>query len=144
MSQTSYTLPVGLRVIKITHRDVSCHGEQSDHICKKYSDQMNFNEVYTRGGYRRQTRPLICQKTARYINFFRYFSLSLPLDKKKRETDPNARVYSVFRLLCCSELGNLNKLFQIRKRRKKSLSGVHFVRNYIFAGKVNFEGILND
>lgn len=43
-------LPVGVRVIKITHRDVSCHGEQSDHICKKYSDQMNFNEVYTRGG----------------------------------------------------------------------------------------------
>lgn len=48
----------------------------------------------------------------------------------------------MFRLLCCSELGNLNKLFQIIK--KKSLSGVHFVRNYIFAGKVNFEGSLND
>lgn len=40
---------------------------------------MNFNEVYTRGGYRcqsagdrrwKQARPLICQKTARYINFF--------------------------------------------------------------------------
>lgn len=78
MSQPSYTLPAGVRVIKITHRDVSCHGEQSDHICKKYSDQMNFNEVYTRGGYRcqsagdrrwKQARPLICQKTARYINF---------------------------------------------------------------------------
>lgn len=75
MSQPSYTLPAGVRVIKITHRDVSCHGEQSDHICKKYSDQMNFNEVYTRGGYRCRSAgdrgrkagpvPLICQKTAR-------------------------------------------------------------------------------
>lgn len=62
--------------------------------------------------------------------------------KGERETDPNSGVHSAFRLLCCSELGNLNKLFQIRK--KKSLSGVHFVRNYIFAGKVNFEGSLND
>lgn len=49
----------------------------------------------------------------------------------------------MFRLLCCSELGNLNKLFS-NKKGKKSLSGVHFVRNYIFAGKVNFEGSLND
>lgn len=63
-----------------------------------------------------------------------------PSDEKK-ETDPNSGVHSVFRLLCCSELGNLNKLFQIIK---KSLSGVHFVRNYIFAGKVNFERSLND
>lgn len=55
MSQPSYTFPVGVRVIKITHGDVSCHGGQSDHICKKYSDQMNFNEVYTRGGYRSQS-----------------------------------------------------------------------------------------
>lgn len=49
MSQPSYTLPVGVRVIKITRGDVSRHGEQSGCICKKYSDQMNFNEVYTRG-----------------------------------------------------------------------------------------------
>lgn len=80
MSQPSYMLPVGVRVIKITHRDVSCHGEQSDHICKKYSDQMNFNEVYTRGGYHCQSAryprwkqahpPFICQEIARYINFF--------------------------------------------------------------------------
>lgn len=78
MSQPSYTLPVGVRVIKITRGDVSRHGEQSEHICKKYSDQMNFNEVYTRGAYRchgagdrrwKQNRPLMCQKTARYINF---------------------------------------------------------------------------
>lgn len=108
---------------------------------------MNFNEVFTRGGYRchstgdrgrKQARPLICQKTARYINFL---SLPLPLDEK--DTDPNSGVHSVFRLLCCSELGNLNKLFRIKKK-KKTLSGVHFVRNYIFAGKVNFEGSLND
>lgn len=26
----------------------------------------------------------------------------------------------------------------------KMLSRVHFVKNYIFAGKVNFEGSLND
>lgn len=106
---------------------------------------MNFNKVYTRGGYRcqsagdrrwKQTHPLICQKTARYVNFFS--SLLLPLDEKK-ETDPNSGVHSVFRFLCCSELGNLNKLFEILK-----CSVVHFVRNYIFAGKVNFEGSLND
>lgn len=29
-------------------------------------------------------------------------------------------------------------------RKKNSLSGVHSVRNYIFAGKVNFEGSSND
>lgn len=122
MSQPSYTLPAGVRVIKITHRDVSCHGEQSDHICKKYSDQMNFNEVYTRGGYccqcagdRRwkQARPLICQKTARYINFSRPSPSPYTDMRKKereREKDPNSGVQKVFRLLCCSELGNLNKL----------------------------------
>lgn len=43
----------------------------------------------------------------------------------------------------------MNKLFQMWKkkgggRKKKSLSGVHSVRNYIFAGKVNFEGSSND
>lgn len=65
MSQPSYMLPVGVRVIKITHRDVSCHGEQSDHICKKYSDQMNFNEVYTRGGYHCQSARYPRWKQAR-------------------------------------------------------------------------------
>lgn len=82
MSQPSYMLPVGVCVIKITHRDVSCHGEQSDHICKKYSDQMNFNEVYTRGGYGcrgagdsrwRRACPLIWQEMSMYINFFFFF-----------------------------------------------------------------------
>lgn len=41
MSQPSHTLPVGVRVIKITHRDVSCHGEQSDRICKKKNIQIS-------------------------------------------------------------------------------------------------------
>lgn len=91
MSQLSYMLPVGVCVIKITHRDVSCHGEQSDHICKKYSDQMNFNEVYTRGGYGcrsagdsrwRRACPLIWQ----YVNvhklfFFFFFTL---MEKQKK------------------------------------------------------------
>lgn len=54
MSQPSHAsgAPAGVRVIKITHGDVSCRGEQSDRICRKYSDQMNFNEVYTRGRHR--------------------------------------------------------------------------------------------
>lgn len=52
----------------------------------------------------------------------------------------------MFRLLCCSELGNLNKLFQIEKKKQNPeySVGVHFVKNYVFAGKVNFEGSLND
>lgn len=89
MSQPSQAsgAPAGVRVIKITHGDVSCRGEQSDRICRKYSDQMNFNEVYTRGGYRCRSGgdgeggrvglcvcwgaacPLICQKTVRKVNF---------------------------------------------------------------------------
>lgn len=35
MSQPVYTLAVGVLVIKITHGDVSCHGEQSERIRKK-------------------------------------------------------------------------------------------------------------
>lgn len=74
MSQPSYTLPVGVRVIKITRGDVSRHGEQSERICKKYSDQMNFNEVYTRGGHRchgarwrrwKRRRPLMCPEDSK-------------------------------------------------------------------------------
>lgn len=102
MSQPSYMLPVGVRVIKITHRDVSCHGEQSDHICKKYSDQMNFNEVYTRGGYHCQSAryprwkqarpPFICQEIARYINFFLLPHVLSTLRLKKREKEKKRQI----------------------------------------------------
>lgn len=114
-------------------------------FAKKYSDQMSFNEVYTRGGYGchrcwgrrwKRNQPLMWQKTARYINF----SPCLLLSPTRR----NPGLHSMYRLFCCSELANLNKLFQIWKKKKKRSVGVHFVRNYIFAGKVNFEGSLND
>lgn len=96
MSQPSYTLPVGVCVIKITHRDVSCHGEQSDHICKKYSDQMNFNEVYTQGGYhcqgagdRRWKQALYLPEDSKVHKLFfppaSSLSSSLTLDGKKRD-----------------------------------------------------------
>lgn len=83
--------------------------------------------------------PLCAQKTARYINF-------PPLPSPLPHPGEIQELHLMFRLLCCSELGNLNKLFQIKKKKKnpECSARVHFVRNYIFAGKVNFEGSLND
>lgn len=62
--------------------------------------------------------------------------------KRKKEIQ-NSRVHSLglpIALLFWVR-SNLNKLFW--GKRKKMTWWVHFVRNYIFTGKVNFEGSLN-
>lgn len=83
----------------------------------EYSNEANFNEPrsFARNRGDVSNESLICQETARYINFFFSFSRI-----KSEFTGP----LRGSRLLHCSELGNLNKLFEgggatsARKRKR--------------------------
>lgn len=101
-------------------------------FCTEYSNEANFNEPHSfarnRGDISNES--LICQETARYINFLFSFSRI-----KSKFTGP----LRGSRLLHCSELGNLNKLFEgggrlalerEREGREKGLGGSFCTKLY--------------
>ena len=111
-----YVARWGARVIKIT-RGCFMSWRAIRPYLQKYSDQMHFNEVYTRGGESAGDRGWKQEPEDSKVH--KLFFHLLPLDvMKKRDRFTNSGVHSVFRLLCCSELGNLNKLFSNKKGKK--------------------------
>lgn len=85
------------------------------------------SETSTRDSGKAQNEPYICRETVGYINFFFFSSFSSP---------PFA---GPFGARDCSAVPS----WAIWINYAENHLVVHFVWNYIFAGKVNFEGSLN-